>query len=471
MIKKKPIKTAKADKPVKEVKQKELKEPKIPSTIPTVGKDFQKNFSDLNNILSKFSEDGDVLDVCKYAKIAEFISTGIYILNACISGSIFGGMPNNRSLVWAGEEGSGKTYLSLSIARNGIPMGYIPIYFDTEGSMDPEFCRRLGVDPKYVRIEPIHTVSEFMHYIAKMLNEFKAMKKAGKAIPKVMIIFDSLGNTTTEKEMADAISGSDKRDMTKQQNIRALFRVVGLDLSMFGIPFIVNNHVYEKVGSYIPGKQVSGGGGILYNASIINMLTKSQLVDDKKKAELNKAGIEATKVGITITVTPLKQRFARTIKAKIHIPFYKKPNPFVGLENFVTWDSCGIVRGKCLTEKEYLKLDTKEQKKCHQFLILIEGLSKGDDGTRYAYPKDSSRTLVCRHLGGEISLTELFTEKVFTQEILHELDEKIIKPAFMLPDIESLEDLKEISDELGGEEEVDLTGVPEIVETEVNEVN
>ena len=71
-------------------------------------KNIKKNqisFSELINELSKFSPDGDILEDCVYAKIDEFISTGSYILNAALSGSLFGGMPNRRSLMFAGEEG------------------------------------------------------------------------------------------------------------------------------------------------------------------------------------------------------------------------------------------------------------------------------------------------------------------------------------------------------------------------------
>ena len=70
--------------------------------------------------------------------------------------------------------------------------------------------------------------------------------------------------------------------------------------------------------------------------------------------------------------------------------------------------------------------------------------------TRYALPKDTARTLVCRHLGGEIPLSDLYTDKVFTRPVLTEMDENIIKPTFMLPSIESLEDLADVTADLEG---------------------
>ncbi|MEG1008907.1 MAG: hypothetical protein RSF67_03675 [Clostridia bacterium] len=40
-----------------------------------------------------------------YATIDEWVPTGSYILNACISGSLFGGLPNRRSICLAGDSG------------------------------------------------------------------------------------------------------------------------------------------------------------------------------------------------------------------------------------------------------------------------------------------------------------------------------------------------------------------------------
>ena len=67
--------------------------------------DKKSSFTELNDMLSKFSPDGAIIEDSLYAKIDEWIPTGSYILNAALSGSLFGGMPNRRSLMLAGEEG------------------------------------------------------------------------------------------------------------------------------------------------------------------------------------------------------------------------------------------------------------------------------------------------------------------------------------------------------------------------------
>jgi hypothetical protein len=239
--------------------------------------------------------------------------------------------------------------------------------------------------------------------------------------------------------------------MTKQQAIRKLFRVNGIQFAKYGIPFVVVAHTYDSMSMFSP-KEISGGGGVKYNASIILSLGKGVLKDEDAKKEANKKGLDPSRLGVTIFVNPYKQRFARPIKVQVHIPYYKPPNPFVGLEKFVDWEHCGIVRGKCLTEKEMLKLTPAEQRKCHEFKVPLvdkDGIptckmedsgKKIIDETVYAFPKETARTLVVRHLNGEIPVAELFSEKVFTEKVLDTMDEKIIKPLFQLPDLYSLEE-------------------------------
>jgi hypothetical protein len=124
-------------------------------------------------------------------------------------------------------------------------------------------------------------------------------------------------------------------------------------------------------------------------------------------------------------------------------------NKYVGLEEFINWETCGIQRGKILTEKEVNKQypdgEKREAIDKTRFTIIDE---TGAEQNRYFEDKPTARSLAVRHLGGTVPPAELFTAKVITDEILHELDEKVIKKHFMLPNIGSLDDLSEIAGDL-----------------------
>ena len=62
----------------------------------------------------------------------------------------------------------------------------------------------------------------------------------------------------------------------------------------------------------------------------------------------------------------------------------------------------------------------------------------------YAFPKITSNKIVVKHLGKEVPLTELFSSEVMSDDILHKLDEEVIRPLFELPSQDSMEDLKEM---------------------------
>ena len=50
------------------------------------------------------------------AEFGGFIDTGSYALNAVLSGSLFGGVPDNKVTAFAGESATGKTYFVLGVS-------------------------------------------------------------------------------------------------------------------------------------------------------------------------------------------------------------------------------------------------------------------------------------------------------------------------------------------------------------------
>ena len=72
-------------------------------------KEVLKKFDKLNDAIGKKitkAAEGIGFDIFKkFAGITEYISTGSYITNAVLSGSLFGGVPNTRSVEFAGKSG------------------------------------------------------------------------------------------------------------------------------------------------------------------------------------------------------------------------------------------------------------------------------------------------------------------------------------------------------------------------------
>ena len=243
---------------------------------------------------------------------------------------------------------------------------------------------KFGIDIKKVNYQPINTVQEFRTSVTTITKKMQEIKRAGGEIPKLMIILDSAGNLATQKEIDDAASGSEKSDMTRSKILKSIFRIIMTPLADLKIPFIFTNHTYQSQ-SFIPMQIAGGGTGPEYAASIVLMLNKAQLKDG------------ADKVGIIVTAKPSKNRFAKPTPIKFHLNFSEGMNPYVGLEQYATWDICGITRGT---------------------------IEKG-----VKVPKSTARGWICDHLDEVVSNSEFFTPKVFTKEVLEKINNHI-QPLF-----------------------------------------
>ena len=409
----------------------------------------QFSFEELDKGLSKISDLGSILTENKFSKIDEYIPTGNYVLNAQLSGSLFGGIPNTRSVALSGESGVGKSFLCLNIAREAQKMGYYIIYCDSEAAIDEDIVRKFGIDPDRVRYQPVNTIKSLKNICANLYDQLKEKKDKGFELPKIMMIVDSIGNLATEKERNDALSGSDKKDMTRAGDIRSMFRIITTDLAELKIPLVFTNHSYTAVGSYVPTQIMSGGGGAIYAASMILMLSKANLKESNKDAE--KAGM--TKTGVLVTSKPSKNRFAKPIPVKFHISFYNGMNPYVGLERYITWDSVGIAPGKL--EEEIVEkpiLDENGDPVIKRGKPQVERISTGN----YVYVPDDSanpKTFAVKHLGKTIKAGQLFSSEVFTEEILRNLDDSVIRPLFELPNIVEGETMLDLFDDYETEDD------------------
>ena len=211
-----------------------------------------------------------------------YVDTGSYIFNGLISGSIFGGVSNNKITAIAGESSTGKTFFSLAVVKNFLdsnPDGYC-LYFDTEAAVNKSLLTSRGIDLDRLVVVNVVTIEEFRTKALKAVDIY--LKTNIEDRKPCMFVLDSLGMLSTEKEIRDALDDKQVRDMTKSQLVKGAVRMLTLKLGQANIPLIVTNHTYDVIGSYIPTKEMGGGSGLKYAASTIIYLSRKKEKDGKE---------------------------------------------------------------------------------------------------------------------------------------------------------------------------------------------
>ena len=237
-----------------------------------------------------------------------FIGTGSYILNAQLSGSIYGGIPNNRVTAIAGEQATGKTFYAIGIANTFLNdhLDGAVFYFDSEAAATPDLFRDRGLDPGRVWHFPIDTIEEFRTQMIRILDNL--LKTPEKDRKPLLIILDSLGMLASQKELQDAMDDKQVRDMTKSQTIKSVFRIITSKLGKLKIPMIVTNHTYKTMNPYGDPTDMGGGSGLKYAASTIITLTKSKEKDSSKEVIGNIIKVKTYKSRLTKENTQIATR-------------------------------------------------------------------------------------------------------------------------------------------------------------------
>jgi RecA/RadA recombinase len=391
----------------------------------------------------EFSKVGTILDnigksipiqIEKEAKERNFLSTGVYLLDACLSGRLLnGGISTNRISCVAGESGSGKSFICYSVAKNAQRQGYSVIYIDTEQSIDLQDLPKYGVDNSLEKFRLIRSnkVEDVNMLLTQLLDDLKEQKIGGYELPKLLIVIDSLGQMASNKEKEDLLAGNIKQDMTKAKALGSMFRSINTDLGFLDIPLLVANQTYMTMDMFSQEK-LRGGNGLLYSASVVGMMSKSKL----KSGQEDDMDLGAS--GINVLFKCIKNRLAKPKKIRFDISFVNGMNPYTGLDAFCRpeyYEQIGIARGKEEVDKE-------------------TGEIKFKPGGNFWY---------VRHLGKSLRTKKLFTQEVFTQEVLEKMD-PIVNDYFRFKSVDEIEEVEKKFNEIV--EEDDSNGFSDSVDAE-----
>ena len=166
----------------------------------------------------------------------EFVDTGSYVFNALCSGSIFGGISSNKITALAGESSTGKTFFALSVVKDFLNRSpdAIVLYVDTESAITPTLLSERGIDTDRVAVLNVVTIEEFRMKTLQCIDKYLKVDKEKRQ--PMMMVLDSLGMLSTEKEISDALQDKLVKDMTKSQFVKGAFRMLTLKLGQANVP-------------------------------------------------------------------------------------------------------------------------------------------------------------------------------------------------------------------------------------------
>lgn len=290
------------------------------------------------DILASLNALDDVVPYSAYlnestlSSVDDWIDTGALVLNALISGSLYGGVPKGRVVQFAGPSMCGKSFFALQIAANAQKKGMIPVIFDSEGAIDPETAKNFGLDTSKVKYVGCESAEQTRNAIYKFLTNVREKKQFGKFI----IIIDSLANLNSEMELKRMDKDSTSADMgTFAKSVKSLLKTCTNMGTLTKTPVIITNHVYDDPSQMYPSleKNMSGGKSAVYLPSV-NVQLARELVKDKENTQVvdKLSASQKNYSGVVLRALITKNRFAKQyLEGKMYLSFSKGLDRYFGL--------------------------------------------------------------------------------------------------------------------------------------------
>mgnify|MGYP001264154931 FL=1 len=330
----------------------------------------------------------------------DWISTGNYALNYLISGDFYKGIPLGKVTVFAGESGSGKSYIcSGNIIREAQAKDIFVILIDSENALDEAWLKAIGVDTseeKLLRLG-MSMIDDVAKTISNFVKDYKTDygEKEPEERPKVLFVLDSLGMMMTPTDVDQFNKGDMKGDLGRKP--KALTALVRNCVNMFGsynVGMVATNHTYASQDMFDPDDKISGGQGFVYASSIVVAMKKLKLKEDE-------AGNKISEVrGIRAACKVMKTRFAKPFEGvQLKIPYETGMDPYSGLIDLFEKKGLITQQGNRL---KYITADGKE---------LLD--------YRKQWGKDNLE-IVMQEVSNQVVIDNLQTEEV--QEVIQDGD-------------------------------------------------
>ena len=267
-----------------------------------------------------------------YNDPTDWISTGNYGLNYLISGDFNKGVPLGKVTVFAGESGSGKSFIcSGNLVRHAQQQGIYVVLIDSENALDEKWLHALGVDTSETKLLKLNMamIDDVGKTISEFMKSYKAIAEDDK--PKVLFVIDSLGMLLTPTDVNQFEAGDMKGDMGRKP--KALTALVRNCVNMFGshnVGLVATNHTYASQDMFDPDDKISGGQGFVYASSIVVAMKKLKLKEDEDGNKISDV------MGIRAACKVMKTRYAKPFESiQVKIPYETGMSPYSGLTDML----------------------------------------------------------------------------------------------------------------------------------------
>ena len=258
----------------------------------------------------------------------DWISTGNYALNYLISGDFNKGVPLGKVTVFAGESGSGKSFIcSGNLVRHAQQQGIFVVLIDSENALDEAWLHALGVSTDEDKLLKLNMamIDDVAKTISEFMKSYKLLPAEDK--PKVLFVLDSLGMLLTPTDVNQFEAGDMKGDMGRKP--KALTSLVRNCVNMFGshnVGLVATNHTYASQDMFDPDDKISGGQGFVYASSIVVAMKKLKLKEDEDGNKVSEVR------GIRSACKIMKTRYAKPFESvQVKIPYSSGMSPYSGL--------------------------------------------------------------------------------------------------------------------------------------------
>ena len=255
----------------------------------------------LKSVQAAFGEESVFRGCDNRSLVIDSISTGSLGLDTAIG---VGGMARGRIHEIFGREGSGKTMLALSTIAEAQKMGGQAVFIDVEHALDPEWCRKLGVDFGKLIISQPNSGEEALNIMQKFVES--------NAVD--VIVLDSVASLVSKAEI-EGDMGAQHMGQTARLMSLALKKLTPL-VAKSKVVCIFVNQIREKIGVMYGNPETTPGGNALKFYSSIRLKAGKVSGSEKKDGQ--------QQIGHRLRIQLIKNKVAHPFKVAEFDLYYER---------------------------------------------------------------------------------------------------------------------------------------------------